>query len=66
MLFFKKSIKRKKKKKKKNANVPSLSDHHITRVNNEICPPIRWVNKKIEHGISGIQSHMEHISGQFD
>lgn len=58
--------KKEKPKKRKKANVPSLSDRHITRVNNEICPPIRWVNKRIEYGISGIESRMEHISGQFD
>lgn len=44
----------------------TLCDRHITQVNNEICPPLRWVNKRIEYGISGIGSHMEHISGQFD
>lgn len=50
----------------KNAKVPSMSDHHITQVNNEICPPIRWVNTWIEYGISEIQSHVVDISGQFD
>lgn len=44
----------------------TLCDRHITQVNNEICPPLRWVKKRIEYGISGIGSHMEHISGQFD
>lgn len=43
-----------------------FSDHRITHVNNEICRPIRWENKRMGYGISGAGSHMERISGHFD
>lgn len=42
-------------KQDENQEYPSSASlHHITRVNKEICLPIKWVNKRIEYGISRI------------